>query len=331
MAAAMAAPTLFPPLTTWDGSFSLDQVDFPFTMVGTDPAAGSQTTTVSTVIIPLIFKFGTKTASPKKKNVCYNNQSPLTLVLNSPIFQNFDYQPGGTDVGDTQYTDAFQRANFWSTVSGSAPDYHVLLGTPTVAAPVTITVSKKHGVFQGTTGCGPVGVVDIAWFDGVKVPQLLKNKKIKPNVLPIFLAYNVFFYEGFPANCCILGYHNAVLTSKGVQTYSEAAFSDVGIFQGDIEDTEALGHEVAEWLDDPFVNNLTPPWGHIGQVSGCQNNLEDGDPLTGTVFDVPLGGFTYHQQDLAFVSWFAQAQTSFGVNGWFSFMGNFLTSASLCS
>ena len=31
-----------------------------------------------------------------------------------------------------------------------------------------------------------------------------------------------------------------------------------------------------------IATNPTPKWGHIGQVSGCQSNLEVGDPLSGT-------------------------------------------------
>ena len=57
-------------------------------------------------------------------------------------------------------------------------------------------------------------------------------------------------------------------------------------------------------MDDPLVNNATPPWGHIGQVSGCQANLENGDPLSGTIIPISMNGFTFHPQELAFSSWF---------------------------
>jgi len=248
-------------------------------------------------------------------------------VQNSPIFQSTDYSLNGTDVGDTQYTDAFQRANFWTTVSGSAMDYHVLLGTPTVAAPITVNVPPSHaGVGNG--GCGNIGAADINWFNKVEVPKLLKTAQIQPNMLPIFITYNAFFFAGKVNNCCIIGFHNAVHTTKGAQTFAEAAFT-AGVTG--IDDIQALGHEVAEWMDDPFTHNPTPRWGHIGQVAGCQNNLEVGDPLSGTQFSTLLDGFTYHVQDLAFVPWFAQAASSFSVNGWFSFFGTFLSSAIPCS
>jgi hypothetical protein len=59
-------------------------------------------------------------------------------------------------------------------------------------------------------------------------------------------------------------------------------------------------------MDDPLVNNATPAWGNIGQVTGCQSNLEVGDPLTGTAFTATLNGFTYHPQELVFFSWFSR-------------------------
>jgi hypothetical protein len=56
-----------------------------------------------------------------------------------------------------------------------------------------------------------------------------------------------------------------------------------GFFGVTGSDTVILSHELAEWVNDPFVNNPTPAWGNTGQVVGaCQNNLEVGDPLTGT-------------------------------------------------
>jgi hypothetical protein len=83
-------------------------------------------------------------------------------------------------------------------------------------------------------------------------------------------------------------------------------------------------------MDDPLVNNATPAWGNIGQVSGCQNNLEDGDPLTGTAFNAVLGGFTYHPQELVFFSWFSRQSPSIAVNGWYSFKNSFTTPAAAC-
>ena len=66
------------------------------------------------------------------------------------------------------------------------------------------------------------------------------------------------------------------------------------------------------------------------QVSGCQANLEVGDPLSGTTFNDTLNGFTYHPQELAFFSWFYHQSPSLGVNGWFSDQDTFRTFAAPC-
>jgi hypothetical protein len=81
-------------------------------------------------------------------------------------------------------------------------------------------------------------------------------------------------------------------------------------------------------MNDPYIINGTPAWGHTGQVAGCQNNLEVGDPLTGVEAPrvVMPNGFTYHLQELAFFSWFF-GNPSLGIHGWDSDNGTFLTDA----
>jgi hypothetical protein len=83
-------------------------------------------------------------------------------------------------------------------------------------------------------------------------------------------------------------------------------------------------------MDDPLGTNATPLWGNIGQVVGCQGNLENGDPLSGTIFPPVLmpNGFTYDLQELAFFSWFFRQNPSIGVNGFYSDNGTF-TAATL--
>ena len=92
----------------------------------------------------------------------------------------------------------------------------------------------------------------------------------------------------------------------------------------------AEGAARGEWQNDPNTVNPTPSWGNIGQVSGCQTNLEVGDPLSGTTIADNLNGFTYHPQELAFFSWFYHQNPSLGVNGWYSNKGTFKTFAAPC-
>ena len=106
-------------------------------------------------------------------------------------------------------------------------------------------------------------------------------------------------------------------------------YDNSGDFTGS-QDVSVLSHEVGEWMDDPLVNNPTNPWGHIGQVSGCQANLEVGDPLSGNAQVVTTGSHGYHVQELAFTSWFYHQSPSTGVNGWYSDYGTFASSAAAC-
>jgi hypothetical protein len=184
--------------------------------------------------------------------------------------------------------------------------------------------------FFGT--CGSLGLVDFSFFDGlldnVIIPSLA-SKGVNPGTFPIFELYNVSLTAGDPrnlaSNCCIGGYHSI---SVNFQTYAAADFDTTGLFGPAAENTAGLSHEVAEWANDPPGFNPTPAWGHIGQVPGCQGNLEVGDPLSGTdLTPVKMpNGFTYNLQELAFFSWFYGAPT-LGLNGWFSNNGTFLTDA----
>ena len=133
-----------------------------------------------------------------------------------------------------------------------------------------------------------------------------------------------------PSSCCILGYHSFTATAAGKQTYATADYESSGRFAG-VNDISALSHEVAEWQDDPFGTNPTRPWGNIGQVAGCQTNLEVGDPLSGTTIPTITNGHTFHPQELAFFSWFYHSSPSLGVNGLFSNNGTFTTAAPACT
>src|SRR5207253_5616962 len=105
----------------WSSSFTTAGTTYNFTMVGTDPALGSQTSIVPTVIVPLIFKFSDGTVLDPTQQACGVTNSPLTSVLNSPVLQSSSFSPGGTFVGNSQYVDAYQRANFWNSVSTVSP------------------------------------------------------------------------------------------------------------------------------------------------------------------------------------------------------------------
>jgi hypothetical protein len=309
----------------WTSTFKYAGKTYTYHMVGTNPALGSKTSSISVVIIPLKFNFVDGTSLSASQTVCGDTKSTLTRVKASPLLQNAAFTPGGTNVGTTQYVDAYQRANFWSKVSTTSPNYHVLLAPISVKPVQTITVGAA-----GTTVAGPcsrIGEVDINFFDTIAM-SLLTTLNIPANTLPLFLSYNTFWTSG---GCCILGYHST--DNTGTQAYAVGAYSDPKIFsKPGIRDIHALSHEIGEWMDDPLIpsQNIVPAWGHVGQVTGCQSNLENGDPVTGSAFNVTLNGFTYHPEDLVFFPWFARISPSTSVNGWYTFLNAFAAPQGVC-
>ena len=354
---AMASSSTLP-LFAYDVTSSRDGNTYTGAIVGSSPFnGGNGQTSITTQIIPLIIVTHKVGVSVNSKNVLQTapgetvfdptaadnsgclaapNNVPLALVQQSPIFQPTSFTFGGTFVGNTQYIDVFQRAEFFQQIG---PDYHSTLGPVNTLSPIVVQIASGTGLAISPSVFGtncPIGVVNIFNFQQFLVNQLLPelgSQGVNPSTFPIFLMYNVVMSIGRPTDlneCCVLGLHGAKSdgVSRPTQTYSPLDFDATGLFPSAFENTAVMSHEIGEWQNDPFGNNPTPAWGHTGQVAGCQNNLEVGDPLTGT--EIPPvtmpNGFTYDLQELAFFSWFYGAP-SIGVNGWFSDNGTFLQDA----
>ena len=78
-------------------------------------------------------------------------------------------------------------------------------------------------------------------------------------------------------------------------------------------------HEIAEWADDPFVNNSVEPWlTPTAPQYGCSGILETGDPVVAIGFAMGTNTFEqgpnpngtqsadgyYHPEDEVFLPWF---------------------------
>lgn len=300
-------------MVTWNGSFAYQGTTYNFNMIGTDPSTNSSTT-ISVEIIPVkIVLSKLRGGAVYDPSTIPSNTGGLTAIqstVQSPLFDSTTtYVQGGVNVGTTQYEDAYQRANFWGTVS-SNPNYHVIL-SPTVLSEVTLSpplLKGKSGAPFGET----VGEVDITWLDG-QLQSLITSLGITPDTLPVFLLYKVYLTESGGRLCCIGGYHSAI----GSQSYSEFTYIDQpGLFS---QDVSALSHELGEWMDDPLFNG--------GNNSPC-GILEVGDPLEGEAnyggYPYPLHGFTYNLQDLVTLPYFG-APPATSVNDYFTFQGQSLT------
>jgi hypothetical protein len=302
-------------LTQWNGSFTdLTNRTVTYTMVGTSPSHGSVSTTVPVYIIPIKMVYGATNGNhtfDPKNHVLSNGKTVINNIIASPIFNpGVNFTQGGTNLGTTQYIDAYQRGNFWKFVH-TYTGYHVLLGAPTVLSERTITVPASLGqvVTNPFGGSGIVGTYDYTAFDAKLQSYMRYFTQINPGVLPLFITYDIFLTSG---GCCIGGYHNANGAQPGGQTYSYSTYVDSkGSFS---QDVSALSHEIGEWMDDPFADN------HVH----CNDNslMENGDPLENNAnygaFPYTLGGFTYNLQSLVFIGYFG-APKSTSVHSWYSF------------
>jgi len=304
----------------WTDSFSYQGLTYNYRMVGTDPKRGSATTIVPTVIIPMRFVFENGLVSDASAD-SIDGQTSIQGIINSPVFQNYDFTPGGTDVGNTQYGDAFQRANFWDSVSKRSPDYHVLLGQPTIALAYEVFVPNSVVTFYPEGDGGLFPQIEESFLEQATTDALIQAN-ISPQKLPIVVWGKVKGSFG--------GFHRELPVAGGTLTYIATAYVPRIPFFRD-PDSYILSHEVLEWLDDPFGDNFTPGWDIIfNSYPHCLSDPITGDELeVADVFEfTPLGivaidtiNGVYHLQEGAFIDYFTRNGSSRSVNGQYSFFG----------
>ena len=301
---------------------------FKFTMVGTNPSLrNTKKVTIPVQLLPVRFEFpdGTVLDPAAPNSGCAGDGTPLNLTLQSPLFEDADYGEGGR-----QFAEEIRRLEFWAYVGPRRinPGYSVRLS---VSSPASIRITLPAGYQTQTAPCGRQGLIDFDTWNTV-LPQLMPLLQqyvgVNAKTFPVFLFLNVMTDAGDSG--LLAGFHSWI-NSGGVQTYGVAMY-DTTQNSPTSKDVSVLSHAIAEWYDDPLVNNATPSWGHLGQVEGCRTNLEVGDPLTGSpLFEIDMpNGFTYHTQETAFFSWFYNQVPSLGVNGLYSSGGSFTAPAELC-
>jgi hypothetical protein len=321
------------PLFTYSVIAAQDGLPYSGYIVGRSPwLRGKIPMSVNSLTISVIFQFldangnVVYVSDPTAPDACAGGVSDTTLVQNSPLLNNppVPFIMNGVNVGAYQYIDAFQRAEFWSLINGA--NYHTSLNK---ALGPTVVINVPSSLWAtGMGACSRLWAIEINAWDSFVQSTLLPALGIPNSVFPIMATHNVVWYINTPSNCCALGYHNYDPTSG--RTYTSSEFETSGAFPASFHDTVVLSHEVGEWANDPLTNNPTPPWGNIGQVSGCQNNLETGDPLTPTnVAPVLMAGYTYHLQEQAYFSWF-YGGASLGTGGKYSNNGTFGGDAIIC-
>lgn len=319
-------------------------------IVGGCPQAGT-TTNVATILVPVVFNLnnGVLVFNPLATDPgCLGgSNTAFSLFEKSPLISaGHDFVLNGQNEGSVQYIDAFTRAQF-SRIRGAG--YNVDLNPVTVGPTLTVSVTGAPNVngdafnFSGQCGTNPpptnaagdLGTVNINFIFPI-LENYITAHAIPATTFTYFLLYNTAITNGDATNlnnCCILGFHTAFGTGPHTFGIGEFEGRNQTLFRG-IADVSISAHEIGEWLDDPFGNNTrspVTPWGNIGQVRGCQSNLEVGDPLTGTLIPaVALNGFNFHLQELAFFSWFTHDNPSLGSGGRYSDNGTFRGFAKPC-
>ncbi|HEY5027817.1 MAG TPA: hypothetical protein VIK39_05365 [Candidatus Angelobacter sp.] len=340
-------------------SFTVNGVTFPYTMVGNDPSLGHRTTVPTKIVavsLQLLNADGTNFALVDAGEF-------VQPALNSPNFQKFKYEHDGSSgiPGEpTQFSDAIQRAEFFSTMD---PNWHTELN-PTLVDSITITVPKfvnvrSRGVVvqainyqSGLAADGHRFVLMLNLFFNQQLGILFNNEinagNFTTDSFNLPLLPNTFLFNFNPANpqqrgsCCVLGFHTyftdgAVPEHRWLTQF--ASWISPGIFGGGFNDVTAISHEIAESFNDPFVNNVTPRWQFPGEPGVCQGNLETGDPvevLANATFPVTLKNkgveTTYHPQTEALLQWFAETIPSDAIHGAYSYpdLTALPTAATLC-
>jgi len=322
-----------------------DGVTYGFNMVGADPntCSGSGcSVTIEVDITPIVVNVA---------GLTFDGRDVLQATLDSPQFALNDYGstpfatagaanlprgPGGMlSQGDSgnllQLQDATMRAQFNKTGNSS---YHLILH-PNILPTVTINVPSNQGTLL-QSGRGVIFAdVNISWW-AAQIQQL--ETSADPTHLPLYLTNNVLLHIGQDIfNCCVIGFHGTKAAGLGkgrdnsngntkAQTFAWASWVQPGIYARPnggtdwaLQDIHALSHEIAEWADDPFVNNFVEPWlTPTAPQYGCTDILETGDPVVAIGFAMGTNTFQqgpnpngsqsadgyYHPEDEVFLPWF---------------------------
>lgn len=290
----------------WASSFEVNEVVYTIQLVGSNPSRGGTTTLVANTIVPMKVSFADGNTLDASQDV-----QPL---LASPIYANTAFQSG-----TTQYADAVLRAELWPAVMGS--NYHVLLDTPFVEPVYLVSVPPTDG-FTTTGPHGEVtGTVDYDWFVKVVQPAVIAELGVSPTSLTIFLTHNIRLKQ--PGNtCCFHGNHSA-FTVRGPAGRDRYTTVWAGVDSGNVS---TMSHEINEWANDPFNENVVPGWSKPG-THDCNHYLEVGDPLTGVTFSA--GGFVL--QDIAYVEWFSRQSPSMALGGQYDVRGKLTAVAEDCT
>jgi hypothetical protein len=293
-----------------------------------DPRSpGAGTTTVPVSIIPVDLSFEANGGQT------FKGSDSVQAVLHSPIFQAADYSAFSDNRG-VQYEDAVMRSQFDQV--GASP-FHLELA-PTVLPTLRLSVPKSNGEVQTYANGAQYGCVDFGWLFP-RMWSAMGSLHVIPTSLVVFLTTYVRGAYTSRGACIpfFVGIHGAGNPGRGYpengngasssetmgQTWMVASYEPVAIrpitpdHPYTYRDVEILGHEIAEWADDPYALNVIQPFAqpNTPTYEPCSNLLETGDPvitrttsLPGNTYfqNLPAADGTWTVQDEVFLPWFAR-------------------------
>jgi chitinase len=301
----------------FSGSFVSQGKAYPFTIVGAKPQSNG-TTEVPVQIIPISLffeEFVDESGAP----IVLDPGPIVSRVQSSPNFRSAQYA-----TGITQFADAVQRAQFYGS---AGKEWHTLLGVPQILKPLRIAVPRGDAKVYRNPSTGVLyAIVDTDFFLS-QLNTMIQMANLAPDALSIALTSNVFLApQKDIKKCCVLGFHTSfdvgeMAQVKFIQTFIWASWVEQGILGSGLADVTPMSHEISEWMNNPFGGNVVPTW-QVPNSSGCQSNLETGDPLAlmpNAGYPVLIDGFTYHPQNQVLMQWFQRGAASDAFESAFSF------------
>lgn len=305
---------------SFSSSFSVGGTTYPFTMVGYKPQSG-RSADIRSVIIPLRINF-VRFGANQDVSATFDPARAVANIVSSPM-----YVPAQFPNGYGQFGDQMQRAAFWNRMD-PGHQWHVRMAPPQVLPTLDIEVTPETGSLFANSAGAPVFGDMLIDFVGAQIKTILQLMELPPDVLPIFVTGDV--------TAEALGYHDAYAVGGAgsdarLQTFIYTSWLDPAKVSPLLADVSTFNHELLEWMNDPFVNNVVPTWAYPPATdprSTCSGNpyLEVGDPQgNGATYNdfptaaVVLGGVTYHLQQLVLWQWFADEVPSSAFGGWYTF------------
>jgi hypothetical protein len=352
-------------ITNFQGSFherGQDSLGNPnsnwtWNMVGNAPTAGG-TTTIDAPVVAVSLRLLDANGHQRYLNghrLFMDGGAHLRDLLHSPVFRNALYS---SSTVPTQFADAVQRAEFWSS---ETQDWHTLLKPRVIEEQVISVPMGKYAFALNADGsCCAFVLVDYATFSALLFPPTYPvddttvlgreeraGEATTKNIITLAFQDTYLYFNGDTSQCCVLGFHGPDIEPGTAENGNLERFYAMiytswispGLFGASFVDVTAASHEMSETFNDPLAvavapngslvcntagapicENTTPWW--LSPNGGCQNDLEVGDVVEGlpnATTVITIDGVAYHPQNVALLQYFEFSRDSDAIGGAYTY------------